>query len=70
MVKSKSASLRWEMNSILMQILRKIFLCVDHQHGRLVTWLQTKNISMLEVLASVSGCTEMARMEMDCNLKN
>ena len=70
MVKNKSASLRWEMNSILMQILPKIFLCVDHQHGRLVTWLQTKNISMLEVFASVSGCTEMARMEMDCNLKN
>ena len=36
-------SLRWEMNSILMQILQKNFFCIDHQHGRLVTWLQTKN---------------------------
>ena len=31
------------MNSILMQILQKNFFCIDHQHGRLVTWLQTKN---------------------------
>ena len=42
-VKNKSVSLRWEMNSILMQILPKIFFCIDHQHGHLVTWLQTKN---------------------------
>ena len=42
-VKNKSISLRWEMNSILMQILQKNFFCIDHQHGRLVTWLQTKN---------------------------
>ena len=32
------------MNSILMQILQKNFFCINHQHGRLVTWLQTKNI--------------------------
>ena len=42
-VKNKRVSLRWEMNSILMQILQKNFFCIDHQHGRLVTWLQTKN---------------------------
>ena len=42
-VKNKRVSLRWEMNSILMQILHKNFFCIDHQHGRLVTWLQTKN---------------------------
>ena len=43
MVKNKRVSLRWEMNSILMQILQKNFFCINHQHGRLVTWLQTKN---------------------------
>ena len=43
MVKNKSISLRREMNSILMQIQQKNFFCIDHQHGRLVTWLQTKN---------------------------
>ena len=43
-VKNKRVSLRWEMNSILMQILQKNFFCINHQHGRLVTWLQTKNI--------------------------
>ena len=42
-VKNKRVSLRWEMNSILMQILQENFFCIDHQHGRLVTWLQTKN---------------------------
>ena len=42
-IKNKSISLRWEMNSILMQIYQKNCLCIDHQHGRLVTWLQTKN---------------------------
>ena len=42
-VKNKRVSLRWEINSILMQILQKKFSCIDHQHGRLVTWLQTKN---------------------------
>ena len=43
-VKNKRVSLRWEMNSILMQILQKNFFCINHQHGRLVTWLQTKNM--------------------------
>ena len=33
-VKNKTVSLRWEMNSILMQILQKNFFCIDHQHGR------------------------------------
>ena len=42
-VKINSISLRWEMNSILMQIYQKSLFCIDHQHGRLVTWLQTKN---------------------------
>ena len=50
-VKNKSVSLRWEMNSILIQILPKNFFCIDHQHGRLVTWLQTKN----SLLFSVTG---------------
>ena len=31
------------MHCILMQILPKNFFCIDHQHGRHVTWLQTKN---------------------------
>ena len=48
MVKNKSISLRWEMNSILMQIQQKNFFCFDHQHGRLVTWLQTKNCCVLK----------------------
>ena len=47
-VKNKRVSLRWEMNSILMQILQKSFFCIDHQHGRLVTWLQTKNTTIQE----------------------
>ena len=42
-VKNKSISLRWEMDSILIQIWQKNFFCIDHQHGRPVTWLQTKN---------------------------
>ena len=42
-VKNNSISLRWEMHSILMQILQKNLFCIDHQHGHLVTWLQTKN---------------------------
>ena len=27
----------------LMQIMRKKLYCFDHQHGRLFTWLKTKN---------------------------
>ena len=43
-VKNKSISLLWELNSIFMQMLReKKFYRIDPQHGRLVTWLQTKN---------------------------
>ena len=34
-VKNKTFSLRWELNSIFMQILRKKLYCIDHQHGRL-----------------------------------
>ena len=42
-IKNKSISLRWELNAIFMQILQEKFYCIDHQYGRLVTWLQTKN---------------------------
>ena len=47
-VNNKSVSLRWELNSIFMQILRQKLYCFDHQHGRLVTWLQTKNSYLLK----------------------
>ena len=50
-VKNKSVSLRWEMISTLMQILPKRFFCIDHQHDRLVTWLQTKNRKGVQFLA-------------------
>ena len=43
-VRNNSLSLRWELNFTFMQILRKKNLyCIDHQHGRLVMWLKTKN---------------------------
>ena len=53
-VKNKRVYFRWEMNSILMQILQKNFFCIDHQHGRLVTWLQTKNCGRVPWLWSLS----------------
>ena len=37
--------LRWELNSFFMQFLLKEFCCLVNQHGRLVTWLRTKNIT-------------------------
>ena len=46
-VKNKSIFLLWELNSIFMYILREKFCCIDHQNGRLVTWLQTKNSAKL-----------------------
>ena len=52
-VENKSVSLRWEMNSILMQILPQNFFCIDHQHGRLDTWLQTK-IKLIDQLVRKS----------------
>ena len=42
---NNSLSLRWELNLIFMQILRKKKLyCIDHQHGRLVTLVKLKNL--------------------------
>ena len=60
-VKSKSVSLRWEMDSILMQILPKSFFCTDHQHGHLVTWLQTKNY--LGLFFVIENCHESKNSE-------
>ena len=37
--------LSWELNSFFMQFLLKEFCCFVNQHGHLVTWLQTKNIT-------------------------
>ena len=42
-VKNKSISPLWKLSSIFMSILPKEFHCIDHEHGRLVTCLQTKN---------------------------
>ena len=44
-IKNKGDSLLWKQKSISMKNLceKKTFYCIDHQHGRLVTWLQTKN---------------------------
>ena len=41
-VKDKSIYRLWELNSILMEMFRKEFYCIYHQHGLLATWLQTK----------------------------
>ena len=56
-VKNKSVSLRWELNSIFMQILRQKLYCIDHQHGRLVTWLQTKNTYTKHISLTVHSQT-------------
>ena len=44
-VKNKNISLLWELNSIFMycKFFEKKFNCIDPQHSRLVTYLQTKN---------------------------
>ena len=42
-VKNKSISLLWELKSIFIKFFEEIFFCFDPQHGRLITWLQTKN---------------------------
>lgn len=42
-VKNKSISPLWKLSSIFMSILPKEFHCIDHEHGLLVTCLQTKN---------------------------
>ena len=46
-IKNKSISLLWELNSTFREILQKTVCCIDHKHGRLLTWLQTKNIEPL-----------------------
>ena len=43
MVENKSICLLWEPNSIFMLIIREKLYCIDPQHCRLVSWLQTKN---------------------------
>ena len=40
-VKNKSICLLWEKNSIFMLIIREKLYCIDPQHCRLVSWLQT-----------------------------
>ena len=44
MVKNKSI---WEPNSIFMLIIREKLYCIDAQHCRLVSWLQTRNASFV-----------------------
>ena len=55
-IKEKSISLLWELNSIFKLILREKFYCFDPQHGRLVTWLKTKNLLRL-VSLDLQGLT-------------
>ena len=42
-VKNKSISLLWDVNFNSCKFFEKIY-CFDLQHGRLLTWLKTKNI--------------------------
>ena len=43
-IKNKSISLLWELNSIFSCKFFEVKLyCIDPRHGRLVTWSQTKN---------------------------
>ena len=46
-VKNKSICLLFEPNSIFMLIIREKLYCIDPQHCRLVSWLQTKNASFV-----------------------
>ena len=46
-VKNKSICLLWEPNFIFMLIIREKLYCIDPQHCRLVSWLQTKNASFV-----------------------
>ena len=43
-VKNNSISLLWELNSFFCKLFEKKFHCIDPQHGRPVTWLQTKKM--------------------------
>ena len=51
-VKNQSISLLWELNSIFIQMFWEKFYFIDHQHGRLVTWLQTKTAERLKIVSS------------------
>ena len=42
-VKNKSISLLWDVNFNSCKLFENIY-CFDLQHGRLLTWLKTKNI--------------------------
>ena len=46
-VKNKNNSLLWELNYFFLFFSRKISIVFYHQHGRLVTWLQTKDIATI-----------------------
>ena len=51
-VKNQSISLLWELNSIFIQMFWEKFYFIDHHHGRLVTWLQTKTAERLKIVSS------------------
>ena len=51
MSKNKSISLRWKLDSILMQTLKKNF-CSYYHHGHLITCLRTKKGKGRESLSS------------------
>ena len=51
-VKNQSMSLPWELNSIFIQTFWEKFYFIDHQHGCLVTWLQTKTAERLKIVSS------------------
>ena len=44
LVKNKTISVLWEINSIFMSILWSNVYSIDQQQGHHVSWLQTKNI--------------------------
>jgi len=51
-MKNQSISLLWELNSIFIQMFWEKFYFIDHQHVRLVTWLQTKTAERLKIVSS------------------
>ena len=61
MVKNKSMSFLWELNSIFIEIFCEKLYFIDPQHGHLVTWLQTKNTSFSPNELSVNQSTEEIR---------
>ena len=42
-VKNKSSSLLWQLNSVFLKNSAKKCHCIDHHYGRHVRWLETKN---------------------------